>query len=178
MNGTARGWAGCSIPPGRTCPTCRIPPSPAARNPSPPHPPNAAGRLPFEGKDKPEIKRNITANNLAALPSFLTPQCQSFIRAMLTYQPDARPSCAQLLQHPYIAMYCAPPPKPAALPNVIALHAYSPGAAGALGGGGCRRWKAVGWSGRLPAVRPHACLQPVTRRTPAATCVCSCTRGG
>ncbi len=33
-----------------------------------------AGRLPFEGKDKPEIKRNITANNLAGFPSFLTPQ--------------------------------------------------------------------------------------------------------
>ena len=90
-----------------------------------------AGRLPFEGKDKPEIKRNITANNLAPLPSFLTPQCQSFIKAMLTYSVDQRPSCAQLLQHPYITMYCTPPvPKPVALPNVIALHAYSPGAGG------------------------------------------------
>ncbi|PRW60302.1 kinase [Chlorella sorokiniana] len=89
------------------------------------------GRLPFEGKDKPEIKRNITANNLAPLPSFLTPQCQSFIKAMLTYSVDQRPSCAQLLQHPYITMYCTPPvPKPATLPNVIALHAYSPGAGG------------------------------------------------
>lgn len=90
------------------------------------------GRLPFEGKDKPEIKRNITSNNLAPLPSFLTPQCQSFIKAMLTWGVDERPSCAQLLQHPYIAMYCAPPPapKPATLPNVIALNAYSPGAGG------------------------------------------------
>lgn len=53
---------------------------------------------------------------------------------MLTYHVDQRPSCAQLLQHPYITMYCSPPaPKPAALPNVIALHAYSPGP-GAMGG--------------------------------------------
>ncbi|PSC75138.1 exostosin-like glycosyltransferase [Micractinium conductrix] len=91
------------------------------------------GRLPFEGKDKPEIKRNITANNLAALPSFLTPQCQSFIKAMLTYGVDERPSCAQLLAHPYITMYCAPPaPKPqqGTLAHVVALHAYSPGAGG------------------------------------------------
>ena len=103
-----------------------------------------AGRLPFEGKDKPEIKRNITSNNLAPLPSFLTPQCQSFIKAMLTWGVDERPSCAQLLQHPYIAMYCAPPPapKPATLPNVIALNAYSPGAGMRVLGGfgmlGCR----------------------------------------
>lgn len=110
---------------------------PAGAQPPPNRPsqspllPRAAGRLPFEGKDKPEIKRNITANNLAPLPSFLTPQCQSFIKAMLTYSVDQRPSCAQLLQHPYITMYCTPPvPKPAALPNVIALHAYSPGAGG------------------------------------------------
>ncbi|KAL4449408.1 hypothetical protein ABPG77_007052 [Micractinium sp. CCAP 211/92] len=90
------------------------------------------GRLPFEGKDKPEIKRNITDNNLAQLPSFLTPQCQSFIKAMLTWDVDERPSCAQLLQHPYMAMYCpaTAAPKQAALPNVIALNAYTPGAGG------------------------------------------------
>ena len=103
----------------------------SASHPSYRHLAVPAGRLPFAGKDKPEIKRNITANNLAPLPSFLTPQCQSFIKAMLTYSVDQRPSCAQLLQHPYITMYCTPPvPKPAALPNVIALHAYSPGAGG------------------------------------------------
>lgn len=103
----------------------------ALTTPLPPPFAPQAGRLPFEGKDKPEIKRNITANNLAALPSFLTPQCQSFIKAMLTYGADERPSCAQLLQHPYITMYCAPPvAKPAVLPNVIALNAYSPGAGG------------------------------------------------
>jgi serine/threonine protein kinase len=84
------------------------------------------GRLPFEGKDKPEIKRNITANHLMPLPSFLTPQCQSFIRAMLTYAANERPSCAQLLQHPYIAMYCGTQQKPGSTSNVIALHAYSP----------------------------------------------------
>jgi serine/threonine protein kinase len=99
-----------------------------------PLPRPCAGRLPFEGKDKPEIKRNITANNLAAMPSFLTPQCQSFIHSMLTYSADERPSCTQLLQHPYITMYCAqPPPKPvAAPPNAINLHAYSLGAGGSL----------------------------------------------
>ncbi len=106
-------------------------------------PASLAGRLPFEGKDKPEIKRNITSNNLAPLPSFLTPQCQSFIKAMLTYGVDERPSCAQLLQHPYITMYCTPPaPKPAALPNVIALHAYSPGA-----GGPGEAGRSGGWAG-------------------------------
>lgn len=103
----------------------------ALTTPLPPPFAPQAGRLPFEGKDKPEIKRNITANNLAALPSFLTPQCQSFIKAMLTYGADERPSCAQLLQHPYITMYCAQPvAKPAVLPNVIALNAYSPGTGG------------------------------------------------
>ena len=90
-----------------------------------------AGRLPFEGKDKPEIKRNITANNLAAFPSFLTPQCQSFVRAMLTYDAAQRPSCEQLLAHPFLAMYAAPKPHPQ-LANVITLNAYTPNAAGAL----------------------------------------------
>lgn len=93
-----------------------------------------SGRLPFEGKDKPEIKRNITANNLATFPSFLTPQCQAFIRAMLTYDVDQRPSCVELLRHPYIAMYM-PPPKPAhTLPGVITLQAFTPGAAGGASG--------------------------------------------
>lgn len=41
----------------------------------------AAGRLPFEGKDKPEIKKNITANNLAGFPSFLTPQASGVSQA-------------------------------------------------------------------------------------------------
>ena len=130
---------GCCLlgKPGDAVPNCRnttgMPRSfqHPASHPSNRQPAFPAGRLPFEGKDKPEIKRNITANNLAPLPSFLTPQCQSFIKAMLTYSMDQRPSCAQLLQHPYITMYCTPPvPKPAALPNVIALHAYSPGAGG------------------------------------------------
>ena len=87
-----------------------------------------AGRLPFEGKDKQEIKKNITANNLAGFPSFLTPQCQSFVRAMLTYHFSERPSCAELLRHPYITMY-TPTPKPQ-LPGIISLQAFTLGAAG------------------------------------------------
>eukprot|EP00887_Chlorella_sp_A99_P003163 scaffold9.g3163.t1 len=89
------------------------------------------GRLPFEGKDKPEIKKNITANNLATFPSFLSPQCQAFIRAMLTYRPSERPSCAELLRHPYIAMYI-PLPKPQ-LPGIISVQAFTAGGAAVPG---------------------------------------------
>lgn len=117
-----------------------------------------SGRLPFEGKDKPEIKRNITANNLSALPNFLTPQCQSFIRAMLTYSAEERPSCAQLLQHPYITMYCPQlQPKPAALPNVIALHAYSPGA-GECGGSSAGRQQQPWHASSVPSAHLPALL--------------------
>ena len=180
-------WVGSVLP--LICPAARYTPELLFPAPQPPCPP--AGRLPFEGKDKPEIKRNITANNLAAMPGFLTPQCQDFIRAMLTYSPHERPSCAQLLKHPYITMHCAPPPpqqqqpKPAAvaaaaatggLPNIIALHAYSPGAGGWSSGCGVVWWSKVGgclWYGLLktaacpcpaPAQGPirklHACAVP------------------
>ncbi|KAI3429522.1 hypothetical protein D9Q98_005611 [Chlorella vulgaris] len=97
------------------------------------------GQLPFAGKDKPEIKRSITSNNLSPLPPFLSQQCQSFIHAMLTYNVQERPSCATLLQHPFIAMHCTPlpppPPKPAPLPSIVTLHAYTPGAEPAVAPG-------------------------------------------
>lgn len=125
-----------------------------------PAPLPCAGRLPFEGKDKPEIKRNITANNLAAMPAFLTPQCQSFIRAMLTYSPDQRPSCAKLLQHPYIAMHCAQAPgKPAAAPTrTVSLHAYSLGAGEGPGRGAVHRQPATVGYAMPTKLRLVACV--------------------
>lgn len=64
------------------------------------------GRLPFEGRDKTEIKDSISSHHLAAFPSFVSPKCQGMIRAMLSFDPKMRPSAAELLSHPYMQIYC------------------------------------------------------------------------
>jgi serine/threonine protein kinase len=64
------------------------------------------GRLPFEGKDKAEIKASISAYKLVAFPSYVSTHCQSMIGAMLAYDPADRPSAEQLLRHPYIQTHC------------------------------------------------------------------------
>ena len=63
------------------------------------------GHLPFDGRDKEEIKRAITLGRMRALPPHLSADCVSFIGQMLESDPEARPSAAQLLQHPYIARH-------------------------------------------------------------------------
>lgn len=65
------------------------------------------GRLPFEGRDKAEIKAAISEYRLAAFPAFISPQCQAMVRAMLSKDPAKRPSAEELLTHPYMQMYCA-----------------------------------------------------------------------
>lgn len=79
------------------------------------------GKLPFEGKDKSEIKAAITAYNLASFPSYISASCQAMIRSMLAYDHKDRPSAEQLLQHPYLLAFAqagrgSPGP-------VVALHA-------------------------------------------------------
>lgn len=67
------------------------------------------GRLPFEGKDKAEIKAAITAYNLTAFPPYVSAQCQAMIRTMLAYERDQRPTALELLSHPYLQTYCKSP---------------------------------------------------------------------
>ena len=64
-----------------------------------------AGHLPFDGRDKEEIKRAITLGRMRALPPHLSSDCVAFINAMLESDPETRPSAAQLLQHPYITRH-------------------------------------------------------------------------
>jgi len=66
---------------------------------------HAAGHLPFDGRDKEEIKRAITLGRMRALPHHLSADCVAFISDMLESDPETRPSAAQLLRHPYIARH-------------------------------------------------------------------------
>lgn len=86
------------------------------------------GRLPFEGKDKAEIKAAISGYKLASFPPFVSPQCQAMVRAMLAYDPSERPSADLLLQHPYIQMYCG---QRAQVPQVVTVEVRAGPAAGA-----------------------------------------------
>jgi hypothetical protein len=83
------------------------------------------GRLPFEGKDKGEIKRAITSYALSPFPSYVSPHCQAMIRSMLAYRPDQRPSAEELLSHPYMQLYCpaGAPAGAGASPAVVSLSA-------------------------------------------------------
>ena len=65
----------------------------------------ASGHLPFDGRDKEEIKRAITLGRMRALPPHLSADCVAFISDMLESDPETRPSAAQLLRHPYIARH-------------------------------------------------------------------------
>ena len=63
------------------------------------------GKLPFEGKNKLEVKNAIREYRLTPFPSHVSTHCQSMIRAMLAYDPDSRPSAEQLLQHPFMQIH-------------------------------------------------------------------------
>lgn len=103
---------------------------------------------------------------------------------MLTYGVDERPSCAQLLAHPYITMYCAPPaPKPqqGTLAHVVALHAYSPGAGGlGYGGGASTRKTREGArnTARLRPALPKKSLQAALHALCSAWGSAACNSGG
>ena len=75
-----------------------------------------AGHLPFEGKDKADVKAAITAGRLRALPHHLSPECCDFVNSMLEPQPSKRPGAAQLLAHPYVLRRCF-----SVLPAIAAL---------------------------------------------------------
>lgn len=63
------------------------------------------GHLPFEGRDKTEVKRSIKAGRLRPLPLTLSSPAIDFIVSMLEYDAARRPSAAELLQHPFIKMH-------------------------------------------------------------------------
>lgn len=65
-----------------------------------------AGQLPFEGADKPAIKAAILRGQMKPLPHNLRPECASFISCMLARDPRDRLSAHDLIQHPYIKLYC------------------------------------------------------------------------
>lgn len=68
------------------------------------------GRLPFEGKDKAEIKAAITGYKLSPFPSYVGIQCQNMICSMLAYSPEDRPAAQTLLTHPFLQMHRAGAP--------------------------------------------------------------------
>jgi serine/threonine protein kinase len=78
-----------------------------------------AGHLPFEGREKADIKRAITLHRMRPLPPSISPACADFVRAMLTHDAALRPSAAALLGHPYLLAHAPLEQRlsaPAALP--------------------------------------------------------------
>ena len=77
-----------------------------------------AGHLPFEGRDKTEIKAAITAGQMRPFSAALSPTCASFVGSMMVRDAKARPSARQLLQHPIVLGYtraAQPQPQPQVL---------------------------------------------------------------
>ena len=76
----------------------------------------AAGHLPFEGADKAEVKRSISAGRLRPLPLSLSSTAIDFVVSMLEHDPNRRPSAAELLQHPWVRKHTGPVPVHAGMP--------------------------------------------------------------
>ena len=53
-----------------------------------------AGHLPFEGREKADIKRAIALHHMRPLPPSTSPVCADFLRCMLAHSAAARPSAA------------------------------------------------------------------------------------
>lgn len=66
----------------------------------------SAGHLPFDGKDKTNIKNAIAEGRIKSLPSSHSGECIEFVASMLRQNPAQRPSCQELLQHPYVLKHC------------------------------------------------------------------------
>lgn len=64
------------------------------------------GHLPFLGNDKLEVKANIVENKLIPPDSSLSRDIRDFLKQMLSYSADERPSALMLLTHPAVTMYC------------------------------------------------------------------------
>lgn len=61
------------------------------------------GWFPFDGADKAEIKKAILDHRMRPFPGQgLSPQAISFIKAMLSPHPDARPSAEALMNHVFV----------------------------------------------------------------------------
>ena len=64
------------------------------------------GHLPFHGHDKMEVKANIVENKLISPPKNLSREVRDFLKQMLAYSADDRPSALMLLTHPAVTMHC------------------------------------------------------------------------
>ena len=93
-----------------------------------------AGHLPFEGKDRPDLKRNILANKIKPMPAALSQTCRDFIASMMSPHPDERPSAAVLLTHPFVTFYTGsvPATQPPAAAAEVAEGELSPPVPAAL----------------------------------------------
>jgi serine/threonine protein kinase len=60
-----------------------------------------AGTAPFSAKTVDEIKCNVRAGKLAAMPAW-SEDCTHFVTACMTREPLKRPSAEALLSHPWI----------------------------------------------------------------------------
>ena len=81
----------------------------------------SAGHLPFEGRNKEEIKHAISAGIMRPFPQGMSPACMSFVSAMMIRDVQQRPGAKQLLQHPIVLTYLrtlVPAQQPAAAPMV------------------------------------------------------------
>lgn len=67
-----------------------------------------AGRSPFEGASKDEIKAAILGYRMRPLPAFLTPGCQDFILQAMCPRAEDRPGAYDLLKHPWVQLHCTP----------------------------------------------------------------------
>lgn len=66
-----------------------------------------SGHLPYEMRDKAEMKEAILRGELRPLPSSISPAARSFLGAMLQPDVSLRATAGQLLEHPFLKQ---PPP--------------------------------------------------------------------
>jgi hypothetical protein len=82
-----------------------------------------SGHLPFDGRDKAHIKAAITAGDMRPLPASVSEEACDFVAAMLEPDRAARPSAADLLQHPFLARSACGSPR-SVLPPIADAMAY------------------------------------------------------
>ena len=66
----------------------------------------AALRLPFEGKNMPQLIMNIVTKEPLELPEDRSEEMKFLVKSMLQKKPKSRPSVAQVLATPFVQKHC------------------------------------------------------------------------